>query len=65
MSLKEGVLSLSNGRGNAPLVLAWPWDLPQTVVIRWSGQQYEAIATYKQEQPDGQPTGDKIAGIDL
>jgi putative transposase len=65
MSLKDGMLSLSNGRGNAPLVLAWPWDLPQTVVIRWTGQQYEAIATYRQEQPDGQPTGDKIAGIDL
>jgi putative transposase len=47
MSLKDGVLSLSNGRGNAPLVLAWPWDVPQTVVIRWTGQQYEAIATYK------------------
>jgi putative transposase len=65
MSLEDGQLSLSNGRGNAPLVLNWPWDLPQTVVVRWTGTQYEAIATYKQKQPDLQPTGEKIAGIDL
>src|SRR5205823_11371955 len=26
MSLKDDVLKLSNGRGNAPLVLEWPWE---------------------------------------
>ncbi len=65
LSLKDGVLTLSNGRGNAPLVLSWPWELPQTVVIHWTGTQYEAIATYKQDQPDSSPKGEKIAGIDL
>jgi len=65
MSLKDGQLRLSNGKGNAPLILDWPWDLPQTVVIHWTGTQYEAIATYKQEQPVSQPLGEKVAGVDL
>jgi putative transposase len=65
MVLKDGQLRLSNGKGNDPLVLAWPWDLPQTVVIHWTGTQYEAIATYKQAQPDVHPLGEKSAGIDL
>jgi putative transposase len=65
MSLKDGHLSLSNGRSNDPLVLDWPWELPQTVVIHWTGMQYEALATYKQVQPDIAPVGDKLAGIDL
>ncbi len=65
MSLKDGKLRLSNGRGNAPLILDWAWDLPQTVIIHWTGTQYEAIATYKQEQPVAQPQGEKVAGIDL
>src|SRR5438094_105176 len=65
MSLKNGLLKLSNGRGNAPLVLEWPWELPQTVVIHWTGKQYEALATYKQEAAEIQPRGDNVAGIDL
>ncbi len=65
MSLKDGKLRLSNGKGNTPLILDWPWELPQTVVIHWTGTQYEAIATYKQEQSIRQPQGKKVAGIDL
>jgi len=65
MSLKDGVLKLSNGKGNKPLVLEWPWELPQTVVIHWTGAEYEAIATYKQEQPQARPQGEQVAGIDL
>jgi putative transposase len=64
MSLKDGQLRLSNGKGNAPLVLDWPWELPKTVVVHWTGTQYEAIATY-QVEAQSQPTGTKIAGIDL
>ena len=62
--LQDGKLTLSNGRGNAPLVLDWPWETPKTVGIHWTGTQYEAIATYKVEA-QAQPLGDKIAGIDL
>lgn len=65
MKLADGKLRLSNGRGNEPLVLNWLWELPNTVVIHWTGTQYEAIATYEQDQPDAGPTGNKVAGIDL
>ena len=64
MVLKEGRLRLSNGKTTAPLILAWPWELPNTVVIHWTGTQYEAIATYLQK-PTDQAHGDKLAGIDL
>jgi putative transposase len=65
MQLLASKLRLSNGKGNAPLVLEWAWELPQTVVIHWTGKEYEAIATYKQELPQVQPTGKKVAGLDL
>ena len=52
MKLSDGILRLSNGRGNDPLLLEWPWTLPQTVVIHWTGEQYEAIATYRLFGPD-------------
>jgi putative transposase len=45
--LQEGLLILSNGRGKAPLVLFWQWELPKTVVIHWTGSQYEALAAYQ------------------
>lgn len=64
MSLKAGQLRLSNGRGNEPLLLDWPHELPQTVVIHWTGTGYEAIATYK-AQVQAEPRGEKVAGIDL
>ncbi len=74
--LKDGVLRLSNGKGNKPLLLPWSWDLPQTVVIRWTGSEYEALATYaigtpvkpeeEEEQPDYQARrAQPSAGIDL
>ena len=64
IGLKDGKITLSNGKGNEPLVLEWPWGLPKTVVIRWTGTQYEAVATYQVEVPT-KPSGSKIAGIDL
>jgi putative transposase len=65
MKLADGKLRLSNGKGNAPLVLGWPWELPNTVVIHWTGTEYEAIATYELEQPHAQPQESGLAGIDL
>src|SRR5260370_1484830 len=73
MRLKESLLILSNGRENAPLVLFWEWDLPQTVVIRWTGTEYEGIATY--QSGEGLPEEEELsleerraehsAGIDM
>jgi len=60
MQHKDEMLRLSNGKGNEPLVLDWPWEVPQTVVIHWTGMQYEAIATYKQEEPQGKPHGNRV-----
>ncbi len=65
MALTDGMLRLSNGRGNEPLVLNWPWELPVTVVIHWTGTQYEAIATYEQQRAYGPFPVGKVAGIDL
>jgi putative transposase len=62
--LTDGRLTLSNGKGNAPLILDWPWQTPKTVVIHWTGMQYEAIATYCVSAV-AQPLGKKVAGIDL
>jgi putative transposase len=65
MGLKDGMLRLSNGRGNEPLVLKWPWELPVTVVIHWTGTQYEAIATYQEARPYGPFPVGSVAGVDL
>ena len=65
MLLTDGKLRLSNGKGNAPVVLPWPWDLPQTVVIRWTGSEYEATATSMEPPLYGPFPPGEVAGIDL
>ena len=65
MKLSEGMLRLSNGKGNAPLLLKWEWGLPNTVVITWTGTQYEAIATYEESACYGPFPAGKTAGVDL
>ena len=65
MRMQEGKLMLSNGRGNKPLVLDWAWTIPQTLVIRWTGAQYEAIATYEPCHLPLPEIGNKVCGIDL
>lgn len=65
MRLRDGKLYLSNGKGNEPLVLDWQWALPQTLVIHWTGTEYEALATYVPCVFPAEETGKKIAGIDL
>ncbi len=65
MRLMDGKLRLSNGKGNEPLVIDWAWTIPQTLVIRWTGSEYEAIATYLLYYRPVQKNGEKIAGIDL
>ena len=61
----DGVLRLSNGRGEDPVLIDWPVDQePVFVEIGWSGEGYEARATYEVDGED-RTTGDRTAGIDL
>jgi putative transposase len=63
--LIDGKLYLSNGRNMLPLVLDWcDWDCPKTVIIRWTGTQYEAVATYVVLEPQPVTQGG-VVGVDL
>jgi putative transposase len=62
--LRDGMLLLSNGRNMPRLEIPWPWGLPKTVVIRWQGEQYEAVATYVIAEAKGIEAGE-VAGVDL
>lgn len=60
----DGVLRLSNGRGNDPVLIDWPVDKkPVFVEIGWNNG-YEVRATYEFESQN-RTTGDDVAGIDL
>ncbi len=68
----DGVLRLSNGRGNDsngrgndPVLIDWPSEKePKRVEIGWDGSQYELRCQYKVEE-DEEPKGDKTTGIDI
>jgi len=66
----DGVLRLSNGRGEDPVLIDWPSEAvasgrePKRVEIGWDGDQYELRCQYKVEENE-EPKGDKIAGIDI
>jgi putative transposase len=62
--LRDGVLLLSNGRNMPKLEIPWPWALPKTVVIRWQGEEYEAVATYLVAEAESIEAGE-VAGVDL
>lgn len=60
----DGVLRLSNGRGNDSLLIDWPVDeKPVFVEIGWN-DGYEVRATYEVE-PEDRTNGDDVAGVDL
>jgi putative transposase len=62
--LTEGILRLSNGKGNEALEIPWRYDLPRRVEIGWEGTQYELRAIY--EVPIEQSSlGEGTAAIDL
>jgi IS605 OrfB family transposase len=73
IALKDSLLFLSNGHTNVPLILFWEWDRPKTVVVHWTGTEYEAIATYQvgEDKPEEEERSlqerrtEHIAGIDL
>jgi putative transposase len=57
-------LYLSNGKGNAPLIVPWAHSLPIQVEMGWDGRQYELRATYRLAPPMPVEEGE-VAGIDL
>jgi putative transposase len=60
----DGVLRLSNGRGNDPILIDWPVDKePIFVEIGWN-DGYEVRATYEVE-PEDRTQGNDVAGVDL
>jgi putative transposase len=65
MSLVDGRLRLCNAKGNAALVLPWPWELPNTVAIHGTATEDEAIATSEQLPVHGAFLPGTVAGIDL
>jgi putative transposase len=61
----DGVLRLSCGRGNDPVLIDWPVDEePRTVEIGKRLGGFVVRAQYEVE-PEDRTTGDKVAGIDL
>jgi putative transposase len=64
IQVRNGLLFLSNGKGIAPLVVPWRWDVPCLVEMGWDGTQYELRATYRLDEPDALAAG-AVAGIDL
>ncbi len=63
--LNDGLLRLSNGKGNEPLRIPWNWDLPKFVELGWTGEQYQIRAVYVAEETQVKPLGDKVVGLDL
>jgi len=64
IKVKNGLLHLSNGKGNPGLVIPWQWDKPKQVEIGWKkGKGYQLRATYPAIATEA-PTGKKVAAID-
>ena len=63
--VQDGQLILSNGRGNPPLVVPWPWGTPVLVELGWTGSAYELRCIYREAAPVLEPPGDEAAGVDL
>jgi len=61
---EDGVLRLSCGRGNDPILIDWPVDQePVFVEIGWN-RGYEVRATYEVD-PEDRTSGQDVAGVDL
>lgn len=51
IKLKNGKLTLSNGKGNAPLIIDWYWEKPKIVELGWNKSSlcYELRPCYVRE----------------
>jgi len=64
IKVQDGKLRLSNGQGNAPLVVDWDWAVPKLVEIGWDGKQYEIRACYVTAEALTKTEG-IVASVDL
>jgi len=64
ISLKNGILRLSTGKGNEPVALPWKYAKPKFREISFNGKEYVLNATYAVEAQN-QAAGNDTAGIDL
>ncbi|WNZ47239.1 transposase [Leptolyngbya boryana CZ1] len=62
--VKDGKLLLSNGQGNAPLIIDWEWGKPKLVEMGWDGSEYEIRACYATDEVKPKESG-LVAGVDL
>jgi len=73
ITVRDGKLYLSNGKGNSPVVIPWAWGTPVQVEIGWDGKQYELRACYNlnqtaEDEPNEgaiTPQTGEVAGVDL
>ena len=64
ITLKNGILTLSMGRGGEPITMPWKYAKPKFCEISFSGKEYILNATYVMDVQN-QVTGQDTAGIDL
>ena len=66
IKLKDGLLRLSNGKENQPLIVNWQWSKPKQVEMGWncSAQCYELRACYSRCITSSNKS-DKVAACDL
>lgn len=66
ITLKDGLLRLSNGKGNQPLIINWQWSKPKQVEMGWNrnAQCYELRACYSRCLTLSNKS-DKVAACDL
>ncbi|MDR2695620.1 MAG: transposase [Deltaproteobacteria bacterium] len=62
--LSDGVLKLSTGSGNEPILLPWKYGLPKFCEISFNGREYVLNATYALEDVEASG-GNGVAGVDL
>lgn len=64
ITLRNGKLKLTRGRGFDPIELEWDHPKPKHVELVYQNGQYVLCCQYK-AQPKDRTKGDKLAGIDL
>ena len=62
IKIKDGMLILSTGRGNEPVIIPWKFDKPKFCEISYRFNEFVLNAVYK-KQPPLPESGDLAAGV--